>query len=361
MLSTVLQTDVQKTTVWELSRLRKSGWSRIYFLISSLLLIISIVVPTVSASQYQQPQRIWIDADPACGHSFLSDVDDCLAIAAVLSAPGINVVGISTVFGNESVHVTDRVTRNLVHRMSSGSIAAMPVYKGARSRWPEPSQASIAIAQALEAGPLTVLALGPLTNLSMALHERPDLASRLTNVIAVMGKRPGQIFRPAEGSSSNLLGAGIVFSDFNLRKDPEAAQHVLNSHVPMTLIPYELSRQVEIDSAGLRQLAAVSSIGSWLAGQAKKWLMFWNGVIGRNGFYPFDLVAAAYLLEPQQFVCHRQLAAVERDKPWHRMGIGPQSLLVLNSAAFTGQPSSVRYCSRFRNPDSFNPANLLSY
>ena len=46
------------------------------------------------------PERIWIDTDAACGHSRTTDPDDCLAIVLLARTPGVEIAGISTVFGN---------------------------------------------------------------------------------------------------------------------------------------------------------------------------------------------------------------------------------------------------------------------
>jgi hypothetical protein len=61
-----------------------------------------------------------------------------------------------------------------------------------------------------------VVALGPLTNLAAVLDARPELRSRVARVVAVMGRRPGHVFHPAEGAGGGLLfGHGPVFRDFN--------------------------------------------------------------------------------------------------------------------------------------------------
>ena len=60
------------------------------------------------------PERVWIDTDAACGHGRATDPDDCFALLALIRAPGLEIVGVSTVFGNAPLDVTDRTTRDLI-------------------------------------------------------------------------------------------------------------------------------------------------------------------------------------------------------------------------------------------------------
>lgn len=59
-------------------------------------------------------QRVWIDTDAACGVPGRVDPDDCFALAYLMTRPDIEIVGVSTVFGNAPLKETDRVTREIV-------------------------------------------------------------------------------------------------------------------------------------------------------------------------------------------------------------------------------------------------------
>src|SRR6185503_14474930 len=59
------------------------------------------------------PRRLWIDTDAACGHAADADADDCFALLLLLRAPGIEVVGISTVGGNAPADAGERIVREL--------------------------------------------------------------------------------------------------------------------------------------------------------------------------------------------------------------------------------------------------------
>jgi inosine-uridine nucleoside N-ribohydrolase len=254
----------------------------------------------------QPPRRIWVDTDAACGHSPRTDPDDCLALLALAQQAPQRIAGISVVAGNAPLEVTDRTTRELMQLANPG----IAVHSGHR-----------ALAHALEAAPLTIVALGPLTNIASALRDRPQLTAKVERLVAVMGRRPGHLFHPAEGAGGGmLLGHGPVFSDFNFAQDPAAAAYVLGLDIRVTLIPYDAARHVELGAADLDRLAARGGAHAWVAQRSRAWLQFWQDDIGRAGFYPFDLLAAAYLLSPQRFECARVLAGIGSDLlflvPW---------------------------------------------
>ena len=162
------------------------------------------------------PPRVWIDTDAACGAGRTTDPDDCFAIVLMALAPEVDLVGISTVAGNASLDVTDSTTRALIAKIARGR-RAVPVYRGPASAPP--------LVKALDQGPLTLIALGPLTNLDAVLHGRPELRAKVGRLVAVMGRRPGHLFHPAEGEGKGgiLFGHGPVFSDFNFEQDRVAA------------------------------------------------------------------------------------------------------------------------------------------
>jgi purine nucleosidase len=274
---------------------------------------------TLIASNPPRTQRIWVDTDAACGFTARTDVDDCLALWLLLNTRiRSKIVAVATVHGNASLEVTDNITRALVKLLNSSPGKAIDVWRGSRApinRVPvERSPAATAITRALEEGPVTILALGPLTNLAHVLTANPHLASNVAELIAVMGRRPGHLFHPSEGiGRGSFLGHGPVFRDFNFSEDPEAVEELLAMNLKTTLLPYDVATNVEITSDDLRRLAAHGKAGEWLAARARSWLEYWHSDIGREGFYPFDLMAAAYLLAPSLFRCADVQAWVGKD------------------------------------------------
>ncbi|MBC7737080.1 MAG: nucleoside hydrolase, partial [Candidatus Saccharibacteria bacterium] len=160
--------------------------------------------------------RIWIDTDAACGAAGRTDPDDCLAILRLVSR-GVNIVGVSTSFGNANGDVVAGRVAALVARMALDGMAVPPVFRGygaPRAPGPPPPPGVTALQAALEVGPLTILALGPLTNLAAALEGRTDLHGNVTRIVAVMGHRPGHLFHPTEGGGSGaIFGHGPIFRD----------------------------------------------------------------------------------------------------------------------------------------------------
>jgi inosine-uridine nucleoside N-ribohydrolase len=282
--------------------------------------------------------RLWVDTDAACGESARTDPDDCLAIALLARATGHRIAGLSTVAGNAPLEVVERTTRELAARLSAELGLTLPVRTETRG-----------LAAALDEGPLTVVALGPLTNLAAVLDARPELRSRVARVVAVMGRRPGHVFHPAEGAGGGILfGHGPVFRDFNFEMDVTAATRTVALGVPLTLVPYDAARRVEISAADLDRLAAAGGAAAWVAERSRDWLAYWRRDIGRQGFSPFDLLAAAYVVEPRQFGCAEVQAWVGEDSTLSILFRRPSALLVGQGAARPEKPrarGSARYCA----------------
>ncbi|MCO6439559.1 MAG: nucleoside hydrolase [Nitrococcus mobilis] len=300
----------------------------------------------------EPPDRVWIDTDAACGDGRRTDPDDCLALVLLAKAPGFRVAGISTVFGNTEIDVTDRTTRALVRRLRADGAALPDVLRGAGAPAEDPAQSSPArdgLRRALEDAPLTILALGPLTNVAAALDSRPDLQDQVERVIAVMGRRPGHIFHPAEGNGQGILfGHGPVFRDMNFDMDRAAAVKLLDMGLPISLIPYDVARQVRLGGDDLERIARSGTAGQWVAARALGWLDFWRDEIGLDGFYPFDLMAVAYALEPRNFNCTRTMAWVGRDDRLNNLWFHDPPALQIGPARTRPEDSEARqhviYC-----------------
>jgi inosine-uridine nucleoside N-ribohydrolase len=167
------------------------------------------------------------------------------------------------------------------------------------------TEASRGLAAALRAGPLTILALGPATNVATVLAKHPELAPRVTRVIAVAGRRPGQRFTTG---TTNPAG----HRDFNFELDPRAFQILLDSKVELVLAPFEISSKIWLDGADLDRLAASSSAAARaLVAPAKAWLALWARLFGVSGFNPFDTLAVAYAISPTGFACEPLKARIE--------------------------------------------------
>ena len=301
-----------------------------------------------------RPSRVWIDTDAACDGT-KADPDDCFAMLVLMHSPDVEIVGISTVFGNAPLSVVDRTTRDVVWRVAgrsdifvySGSPAALEA-DGTTSIEP----AHVALERALELGPLTIVSLGPLTNVAATLRRRPDLADNIGLLVAVMGRRPGHVFHPAEGRTSSgiLFGHGPIFRDFNYSKDRTSAAIVLRLAERISLTPYTAAREIMVTRRDLARMGSGSRAAAWLAERAGPWLDHWEKDVGLPGSYPFDALAALYVLHPQQFNCAKTFAWIADDDrlplPW-RIALGATGFLVgleADRPQITRASGSVTYC-----------------
>ena len=243
------------------------------------------------------PLAVWIDADVAVGEPH-RDVDDGVAILQALHSPELDVRAVSTVFGNAPLERADPITRALLTTWG----ASPPVFRGAAAAGQADTDAVPALIAALEAEPLTLLVLGPATNVAQALLARPDLVPRVSRVVAVAGRRPGQRF--TTGTTETR-----AHRDFNFEKDPDAFQALLDLGVPLVLAPWALSAQVWIDGPTLDRWAT-SPRSAALVPAARGWLDLWRDSFGVQGFNPFDTLAVGLLVRPDLITCEPGAARI---------------------------------------------------
>lgn len=295
-------------------------------------------------------RRVWIDSDAACTGERLKDPDDCLAIFALTRTAQVDIAGVSSVFGNADLERTHGVLLDLARRLRSEGYTLPDPVRGAsekRSRKSSRSPAVEALCQSLGPPRLTVLALGPLTNLAGTLTACPQQLPHIEEIVVVGGRRSGHVFHPAEDQRrAARLGHGPVFRDLNIALDKGSAKLVIESGVAITLTPYELARQVEVTTSDLAALSALGSTGAWLAQQSRPWLQFWHSEAGRKGFYPFDLLAVVAVVRPQALICQSRSVAVARDREIGWFG-GPTSLLLDPDVSHQVYPA--RVCLEVRN------------
>ncbi|WDR01924.1 nucleoside hydrolase [Devosia algicola] len=302
-----------------------------------------------SGPQIELSHRVWIDTDAACGLSRRSDPDDCLTLMLLARAPNIEIAGVSSVFGNAALKDTDRTVRTLADKLRAEGAKVPQIMRGAAAPGTPSTPAEAALQQALAQGPLTILALGPLTNIAAALQGRAALQTNVVRIVAVMGRRPGHIFHPSEGVGHGMLfGHGPVFRDLNFDLDRDAAVKIVAMGLPLSLIPYDVARGVSLTSANLDTISHAGPVGDWVASGARGWLDFWQTDIGLPGFHPYDLLAGAYLLDPAFFDCAMVNAWVGHDDQLHNLWFSdPVALQVAVRANAPGAPlaeSSAVYC-----------------
>jgi len=265
----------------------------------------------------EQPQKIvWVDTDITIGrkNGLLSycDVDDGYALAALLRSAEVQVAGISSTLGNtESIEVSTAVARHFVRSYGPTS---QTVYQGSSEKLalrpagsPLP-EAVEAMAAALRNQRLTLLCLGAATNIALLLQHYPELAGQIDEIILVAGRRNlDQHFISGHWQPE-------PFRDLNFEYDPLAMELILAGEAPVTLVPFETCNRMWIRPRDLLALEKANKVGQYLAKHSLGWLAEWETVFGVNGFNPFDLVAAGYVILPELFSGHSWKATVRSAK-----------------------------------------------
>jgi inosine-uridine nucleoside N-ribohydrolase len=273
---------------------------------------------------------VWIDTDTAIGVEG-ADVDDGLALVQAFNSPEIVLRGVSAVFGNAPLAETFPIAARVVERFGPPGLG---VARGAASAGElgEANDAVAAMAAALAARRLTILAIGPLTNLGSLLLRHPEVVSRIESIVCVAGRRPGQVFRSAPAQRE-------PFPDLNFECDPEAMRIVVESGAPLVLAPWEVSSGVWLEAGDLERLARAGAAGAWLAERSRPWLAMWRREFGATGFNPFDSLAVAWLTHPDLLEHFPARVWIEE-----RAGGGTPHLLVEETS---DAPRAI-YCHRAR-------------
>jgi purine nucleosidase len=216
-------------------------------------------------------RRIILDTDLAMGAPG-SDVDDGFALALALADPGLRVDLVTTVGGNTDVNTVTRLTADLLRLLGRSDV---PVVSGAAGpinpalRWPDrqpaaqpgPYGAAEIVARVMaEPGELTLVAIGPLTNIALALHLEPRLASAVREIV-VMG-----------GVYLEQTNVAAMPGEYNFWCDPDAAHIVLESGAPLRLVGLDVTRQVRLTRADAGRLAEGGEFGRLAAEQAEHWI-----------------------------------------------------------------------------------------
>lgn len=254
----------------------------------------SIPDEAVATQAASEARPVWIDTDPSIrpgGH----EVDDGFALIQAFHSPELAIRGVSLVFGNAPLDVEIPIGREIVELYGP---PGLDVSIGAASGddLGETTEASVALANALRQERLTILALGPGTNVGTVLLQNPELADQIVEVIAVAGRRPGQSFVTGD------LANG-PHCDCNFDKDTESFQVILDAGVPLTLAPWEISSKVWLRTAELDRLEQAGAGAQYLVSPARDWLALWNERYGVDGFNPFDTLAVGYLTTSETIMC----------------------------------------------------------
>jgi pyrimidine-specific ribonucleoside hydrolase len=271
---------------------------------------------------------VWIDTDVSIG-SPIREVDDGYAIVLAFHSPEIEIAGISTSYGNAPLNQTTRVARELAKQFGSAAdLGPDKVFGGARSPSDlgQRSEATEALAKAVTKGRLTYIALGPLTNLATLVQLHPETARNIDRVIFLGGRAEGTTLGVGPNGSFHI-------HDANVFKDPRAAAIVLQTQIPLTLVPIRTGSQLALDPQDLRELERGGAAGRYLARRSQVWLWFWRHLVHASGGPIFDAVALVAATRPGLVSIQSRYAKVD----------GNGGLVV--TPGLTSGAREVRFCS----------------
>jgi inosine-uridine nucleoside N-ribohydrolase len=245
--------------------------------------------------------RIILDCDP--GH------DDAIALMLALGSPEVELLGVTTVAGNQTV---EKTTANAIRVLDHLGRETIPVAAGAQrplvrerrlaahvhgesgldgpdlpppAREPEREHAIDWIAKTLasDSRPVTLVPTGPLTNIALFLARYPELERRLERIV-LMG---GAI---AEG---NVTPA----AEFNIWADPEAAQRVFSSGLDLTMVGLDVTHKALMTQAHVDRLLAAGPAGSLVADLYGFYFRHHKHRYGWDGAPVHDAVAVAQVID----------------------------------------------------------------
>lgn len=282
--------------------------------------------------------------------------DDAVALVIALRHPDVDVVGIGVVAGNVPLDMAVQnalYTRELVGRLDVpvhvGEAAplripletAQNVHGGdgmgdiglpLSGREADGHDAVAALLQASHehAGELTLVTLGPLTNIARALERDPSLPRRIPRTVVM-------------GAVADHIGNVTPAAEFNIWADPHAAQAVLDSGLHLELVGWDISRTYAVVDAGLA--AELRSVGTPVA----EFCMDIQAVVAQfcatetklAGFDLPDPIAMAHAIDPAIALEMRHLnLRVETESPLTR------GMVVMDVLGFTDLPPNAHVVTR---------------
>ena len=245
---------------------------------------------------------VWIDTDPSIGAPW-REVDDAFALLLAFASPELEIVGLSSTYGNAGVRRTTAVAGDLARRFGHAEVhRGAASARDARLRTP----ATEALAKVLRERKLTYVALGPLTNLAAFLQLHPKLAHKIERVIFVGGHSPDR--PPAFGPMRSLR-----IHDANVFKDPASARVVLQAGMPITLAGVDVAPQLAMTRDDLDQLRDAGPAGRFLYGKTRVWLWFWTKYVRERGGLVFDVLAVLPAIRSDLLTTDRRFTEVDRN------------------------------------------------
>lgn len=235
-------------------------------------------------------KKIIFDCDNTMGVAGC-DVDDGLALIYLLGKSSAEVLGITTTYGNSDV---ETVYANTVRMLSDLGRRDITVLKGCASKEQLESEAAEYILKTVRAnkGNISLLATGSLTNLYAAYLLDHTIFEQITEVV-LMG-----------GIQQELIINGILLNELNFSCDPAATACVLKNARNLSIITgnHCLDAFFAKQEFNERLTSGDQPIGKYIARTCSYWFENTMRRFNSNGFHNWDVVAAAYLMNPGLFI-----------------------------------------------------------
>ncbi len=261
----------------------------------ALLMASGAAAGQAGAAAPPQPQLAILDTDIG------DDIDDAFALALALESPEIRLLGINTAFGDTELRarMVDRylgaagrtgIPVNIGLPSKADNVFTQRAYAQLGPRRPHGDGVKFLLEQIqAHPGQITLIAIGPLGNVKAAIDRDPATFKKLKRVV-MMG---GSVYRGYDGAGGERRPAD---AEWNINRDPAAAQALFASGVPIFMMPLD-STQVHLGTA---EREAMFAHGSPLTDQLT--LLYHQWLAGTEG-HPaaptlFDPVAVTYAIRP---------------------------------------------------------------
>jgi purine nucleosidase len=272
-------------------------------------------------------KRLLIDTDPNV-HVRGKDIDDALAILFCIASPELEVEGITVNFGNVKAPVGFQAAREIAQAAG----VDIPVVLGASSAGDlgKKNEAVDFLIRSVKDNPgeITLLALAPLTNVATACMLDEGFAGALGGLVIMGGTLDFWIFK--------------YIGEFNLHQDARAAATVMSQPIAKTLITMDVCAQAVFKDEHLARIEGKDSAVSRLCAECiDPWLKLNRKIFFRKkGFFPWDVVAASYLVDMTLF----------EDSPY--------TFEVVDEGARRGRLINVKKAGGFQTGNGRRPVNM---
>ncbi|MFH1921044.1 MAG: nucleoside hydrolase [Planctomycetota bacterium] len=262
------------------------------------------------------PKKVILDVDPG--------IDDAMALTMALFDPRLEVVAVTAVGGNVPAELSTRNVQAIIEQLdpprwprvgaASPPDYGLPVdgrhlhgidglgganFEVAELRSPHPAEKIICDEVRAAPESVTIVALGPLTNVARAFQRDPDLPSLVDRIVMMGGtvQAPGNITPAAE---------------FNMYCDPHSARAVFLSHLTKTLIPLDVTNPIVLTYDLLDQLPdETSKVGAFLRTILPPAFRAYRRQFGLEGIHVHDSVALTAVVNPELFTTQEMAGDVE--------------------------------------------------